>query len=709
MALRCQAVLEALRGRFDTADSLIDRARGQRRASSACAGSWPTSPWPAARSTSWPTNRRPPRLRSGTAHDELAAIGAGAEASQAAALLGRALLRAGHADEVEALVDEAERLAGENLKSAILGRTVRAEWLLATGNVEEARTVAERAVAIAETTDLILDHADACDVLHAAGGTPSTTAAQLRDAKGVAAAGETSTESEAPPQGPPVASSPGPRRGGPVAPAEAWMETAMERMAGAWKDGDQGTFRGLFTAHPALDVARPVGAGSADGDDAFEAMWSLRDLLPQNVMTVDLVSEVGVATGWIRFHDSVGNEVEMRVVAEFDEERLIERLTTFDGDDIAGTRALFEQRVRERGGTFDPVDRLDVVVPELREILRGTPIGQFLGELRRTWHGADDDGLRRLHSHPDITHEYQGLVPNSGRLTGTRVADSVMVTRASFPHVERMEVLALRGTRMAAVHWTSSDDGGNTADTLAVQEVDADGLCIRSVFFEPPDRIMEAMALVDEWYVGSHDAVGREVVSVGSRTLAANHDPSRRDELLHLLPEDVVIRFADELASWGEVSRDDYLTIADTLTAEADHIAYWTVWFEPLSENVAFSVLRRTATMPDGTTPEWMFATAVETLDGQGRIADLFPIELLDRARPRARELNGLSPGSGAPVGARRRDVHRSSRLERGGPVAPPHAGVLQRPRARPECAALPRRCTDRGSATAVPLRVRRP
>ena len=224
-----------------------------------------------------------------------------------------------------------------------------------------------------------------------------------------------------------------------------------------------------------------------------------------------------------------------------------------------------------------------------------------------------------------------------------------MVTRASFPHVERMEVLALRGTRMAAVHWTSSDDGGNTADTLTVQEVRHGGLCIRSVFFEPPDRIMEAMALVDKWYVGSHDAVGREVVSVGSRTLAANHDPSRRDELLHLLPEDVVIRFADELASWGEVSRDDYLTIADTLTAEADHIAYWTVWFEPLSENFAFSVLRRTATMPDGTTPEWMFATAVETLDGQGRIADLFPIELLDRAHARARELNGLGAFGALP------------------------------------------------------------
>jgi tetratricopeptide (TPR) repeat protein len=121
-----------------------------------------------------------------TALEGLDALGVGADAGQAAALLARSVLAQGRIDEADRYAAQSERIAGHNLKTAIAWRAVRAEILSAHGQYEAATAKAREAVAVAADTDLVLDHADAClalsRVLAAAGDAPGAAHAR-RDAE----------------------------------------------------------------------------------------------------------------------------------------------------------------------------------------------------------------------------------------------------------------------------------------------------------------------------------------------------------------------------------------------------------------------------------------------------------------------------------------------------------------------------------------------
>src|SRR5205085_12145016 len=100
-------------------------------------------------------------------------MGLDADTAETAALLARACLAMGREAEVDELCSESERLAGHALKPSIAWRTLRAQLLARRGDHDEARRVAEAAVALAERTDGLVDHGDAClalaTVLEAAG------------------------------------------------------------------------------------------------------------------------------------------------------------------------------------------------------------------------------------------------------------------------------------------------------------------------------------------------------------------------------------------------------------------------------------------------------------------------------------------------------------------------------------------------------------
>ena len=81
-----------------------------------------------------------------TALEGLDALGVGADAGQAAALLARSVLAQGRVDEADRYATESERLAGRNLKTAIAWRAVRAEILAAQGRHDEAAAMARDAV-----------------------------------------------------------------------------------------------------------------------------------------------------------------------------------------------------------------------------------------------------------------------------------------------------------------------------------------------------------------------------------------------------------------------------------------------------------------------------------------------------------------------------------------------------------------------------------
>lgn len=195
---RCQAVLEAFRGRAAAARRMIDSARrtvtelGLRHALLEVehfAGIVElVLDDPAAAEE---------HLR--LAYNGFRRMRLDADTAEAAALLARACLALGRDNEADELCSESERLAGHALKPAIAWRTVRAQ-LLSRGDVHDAaRQVAEEAVAIAERTDALVDHGDAClvlaTVLRAAGDSAGARvaaerAADLYERKGAVALAE---------------------------------------------------------------------------------------------------------------------------------------------------------------------------------------------------------------------------------------------------------------------------------------------------------------------------------------------------------------------------------------------------------------------------------------------------------------------------------------------------------------------------------------
>jgi len=160
VALRCQAVLETLRGRGEAARRMIASSRRmveelgiaqQVLDADAFAGIVELLEGDPVAAESC--------LR--TAYDGLRARGLAIDAARAAALLGRALLAQGRVPEAEELSRASETLAGDDLKAAIAWRGVRAEALARRGETEAALALARASVEIAAGTDALLDHADA--------------------------------------------------------------------------------------------------------------------------------------------------------------------------------------------------------------------------------------------------------------------------------------------------------------------------------------------------------------------------------------------------------------------------------------------------------------------------------------------------------------------------------------------------------------------
>jgi tetratricopeptide (TPR) repeat protein len=126
-------------------------------------------------------------------------MGLDADTAETAALLGRTCLALDRDAEAVELCTESERLAGHALKPSIAWRTLRAHLLSRGNEHDEARRVAEAAVTLAERTDLLVDHGDACaslaTVLGAAGDiagarVAADRAVDLYERKGAAALAE---------------------------------------------------------------------------------------------------------------------------------------------------------------------------------------------------------------------------------------------------------------------------------------------------------------------------------------------------------------------------------------------------------------------------------------------------------------------------------------------------------------------------------------
>jgi len=156
---RCQAVLEAFRGRIDPARRLIGVARATLEELGLVHGLLETELFAGiVELVAGDLDAADRSLR--TAHDGLHALGAEADAARAAALLARVCVARDAFDEADDLAAEAERLAGDDLHTAIAWRGARAAILAQRGD-HAAHSVADEAIAIAGRTDALVGHADA--------------------------------------------------------------------------------------------------------------------------------------------------------------------------------------------------------------------------------------------------------------------------------------------------------------------------------------------------------------------------------------------------------------------------------------------------------------------------------------------------------------------------------------------------------------------
>ncbi len=160
IAVRCQAVLEAMRGNDDTARVLLDSARTIAEEVGLRHGLLETDLYAGiVELLAGRPRQAEPHLR--RAHAGLGQLRIGADAGQAAAYLARALLLQGRLDEAEELALDSDALAGQNPQTAIAARSALAEILSARGDHDSALRLAEEAVRLATPTDIVFDHANA--------------------------------------------------------------------------------------------------------------------------------------------------------------------------------------------------------------------------------------------------------------------------------------------------------------------------------------------------------------------------------------------------------------------------------------------------------------------------------------------------------------------------------------------------------------------
>ncbi|WP_211296260.1 BTAD domain-containing putative transcriptional regulator [Mycobacterium aquaticum] len=158
---RCQAVLEAYRGRSGAARRMIDSARRTVTELGLRHGLLEVEQFAGIVELILDDpDAAEQHLR--LAYNGFRRMGLDADTAETAALLGRACMLLSRDDEADELCAESERLAGHALKASIAWRALRAQLLSRGKDHAEARRLAEEAVALAERTDALVDHGDAC-------------------------------------------------------------------------------------------------------------------------------------------------------------------------------------------------------------------------------------------------------------------------------------------------------------------------------------------------------------------------------------------------------------------------------------------------------------------------------------------------------------------------------------------------------------------
>src|SRR6202012_3391079 len=512
---RCQAVLEAFRGRDAAARRMIDSARrtvtelGLRHAlleGEQFAGIVELV-------LGDPANAEP-HLRQ--ACNGFRRMGLDADTAETAALLGRACLALKRDAEADELCTERERLAGHALKASIAWRTLRAQLLSRNGEHDEARRIAQAAITLAERTDGLVDHGDAClslaRVLGAAGDAAAARAAAERAAslyerKGAAALADKARrmlndriEANAPT--PPKT---------PVVDAHTAAVQASERVMDAIDREAWDEFERLFAPNSAIESRRKVigfKQTHVPSDEVMRQTW--RDLEAGTLRINHVVIAVrGERLGLARVELGTPDvspgapQDELLQVYGVDEEGRINLQVWFDVEDldaaIAELDALHIQFDKERS----PARRLENAASQAYERI-------WAYFAARDWEAVTE--IVAEHFSSDDRRRVVNAGIRHGR--GADIEDLQAAADIGFT-ISVVDVVATRGDPLALTHVRGPGADAGAKQHLAPNlfEIHADGRVGAAVVFDLED-FDAAIAELDARYLAGEAAAYAHTWSV---------------------------------------------------------------------------------------------------------------------------------------------------------------------------------------------------
>ncbi len=522
---RCQGVLDAMRGRAAAGRQLIDSARraltelGMRHALlevDQFAGIVElVADDPASAE---------PHLR--RAYDGFRRMGLDADTADTAALLARTCLALDRDAEADELCRESERLAGHALKPSIAWRAVRAQLLARDGEHDDARRVAEEAVAVAERTDELVDHGDAClalaSVLGAAGDVAGARAAAeqavaLYERKGAAAlvekalrvlGSETATVASAPET--------------PVAEPENECVRTLRRVEAAvnreaWSEVEQAHARigSIESRRKIVGFERidlPAGEMASGAEKFMREMRIGRSRRPIVAIRGERFALTRTEVGTV--DDTPGAPMdEMFQLVGLDEEGRIALQIWFDVEDLDAAMA-------ELDAAYARLEMAHPQAPIENECVRVVLLLDAAYD-RDAWEEVEQ------YVAAVVSCESRRKIVGQSRVDNPHsewVAEAKRYREVLAPVRYRHEVVAVRGERLAltslSVGPTDQSPGAPRDELLQLYGLDEDGRIALQVWFDVED-IDAAFAELDSRYLAGEAAPHARTWSVVVRSCAA--------------------------------------------------------------------------------------------------------------------------------------------------------------------------------------------
>jgi class 3 adenylate cyclase/ketosteroid isomerase-like protein len=632
-AQRCQAVLEAMRGRFDAARRMIGSSRRKLEELGLRHGLYETDLFAGiveqlagahADAETFLT-----RARTG-----FASLGADVDAGLAGALLGRTLVDLDRDEEADAVALESERLGRGDVKTAIAWRTARARTAARRGDFDEAVSLARAAVEIVGSSDALLDHADArftlATVLHEAGRMAegereARRAVELYERKGAAVA---ALKARALAGGDAPGDATGAAARGAVAGAPF-----TERLVRVMNERDWPAVNALFRDTEWVDH-RPLGFGTVPTRHGVAVNAQTNTLAPDFRLTIE---EVIAATPQVELvvmrqsghlatdPDSYWESPHINLY-ELDPDGRVTHIETFAVENRNDAVARTNELIAATEATF-------VVPPNLASRAKHRYAAALTSrdlEMLATLL-ADDVVFDETRRNTGSTAPWRGKADVVGNSEPVRALRSIHFATT---------VLATRGDRLAlgrdAIVMVDGLGGEAVIEAVGVVEVDDESRILNHVAFEVEDVDAAFAELDRRWLEGEGSPYAAMIATTHQALTTTNAGDV--EGFAAILADDLVVQDHRTLG-WGEVDKETFVeTLRYTMEGDVRRNEWLTV--DAIGPYGSCSVCRGRGTT-DEVEVEFLFRL-VTTVDG-GLVTrfEMFDIADRDAALARFHELGG--------------------------------------------------------------------